>query len=268
MPFTGSHVAAVLPFLRLRLPASALVIGSMVPDAPYYLPVAVHGDQTHTLLGVIGADLLLGLVVFVCWQALVGPAVVVLVAPVVGRRLTIAWSFGAVADLRATVRRPSQFVAVVAALLLGSLTHVGWDAFTHVDGWATKRVPFLRADLGPLPLYRWAQYISGIVGGLIVAAWIARWWRNPHVATDEYESEPRLPLRGARAMSPVARGAAIVVVLAAVAVGGVRGLASGLASDVHPMRAAAFQTATGAGRWGAVALVSVAAAWAFTGRRR
>ena len=40
MPFTGSHPAAVLPFLRSGLPPSALVIGSMAPDFPYYFQIA------------------------------------------------------------------------------------------------------------------------------------------------------------------------------------------------------------------------------------
>ena len=267
MPFTGSHVAAVLPFLGWRLPASALVIGSVVPDVPYYLPVPVNGEQTHTLLGVVGADLLLGLVAFLAWQAFVGPAVVVLAPPVISRRLTVAWSSGAVVGVRATVRHPGRFVAVVAALLLGSLTHVVWDAFTHIDGWAVEQLPFLRADLGPLPLYRWAQYLSGIVGGLIVVAWTVRWWRTSPVTAGAPGSGSQ-PLRGARAVGPVARGAAIAVVLVAAAVGGVRGLISGLASDADPIRAAAFQAATNAGGWGAVALISIAAVLAFINTRR
>ena len=44
MPFTGSHAAAVLPFARSRLPASALVIGSVAPDLPYYLPKKTSTD--------------------------------------------------------------------------------------------------------------------------------------------------------------------------------------------------------------------------------
>ena len=39
MPFTVSHVAAVLPVVGRseRLPAAALVIGSMAPDYPWFL---------------------------------------------------------------------------------------------------------------------------------------------------------------------------------------------------------------------------------------
>jgi Domain of unknown function (DUF4184) len=247
MPFTGSHVAAVLPFLRWGLPPSALVIGSMAPDAPYYLPVPVDGGGSHTLPGVVGADLLLGLAVFVVWHSLVGPAVAALAPPAVRRRLT-----GFAPGLRVA---PRYLVAVVVALLLGSLTHVVWDSFTHVHGWVTERVPLLRADLGPLPVYRWAQYLSGIVGGLAIAGWSARRWRRAFVAAEDHGP------------GPLARGAAAGVVLIAAAVGGLRGLGSGLASDIDPVRAAAFQAATGAARCGAVALVRVAAVWALTSRR-
>jgi hypothetical protein len=86
-----------------------------VPDVPYYLPAPVNGEQTHTLLGVIGADLLLGLVVLLAWQAFVGPAVVAFAPPAIGRRLTTAWSSDAVASFRATVRHPKRLAAIVAA---------------------------------------------------------------------------------------------------------------------------------------------------------
>ena len=53
MPFTPSHAAAVLPFLRTPLPASALVVGSITPDLPFYLPVGFPWP-THTALAVLG----------------------------------------------------------------------------------------------------------------------------------------------------------------------------------------------------------------------
>ena len=43
MPFTPVHSLAVLPVAaarRLPLPFSALVIGSMIPDFPLFVPVA------------------------------------------------------------------------------------------------------------------------------------------------------------------------------------------------------------------------------------
>ncbi|MBM0258537.1 DUF4184 family protein [Micromonospora sp. 4G55] len=62
MPFTGSHVAAVLPLTRSAWLVPS-VVGSMVPDLPYYLPLPVEATLTHSLGRVLGTDMLLGLVV-------------------------------------------------------------------------------------------------------------------------------------------------------------------------------------------------------------
>ena len=50
MPFTVSHVAAVVPLLRTPLVPSALVLSSMAPDVPYYLPqLPVSPSLTHSV---------------------------------------------------------------------------------------------------------------------------------------------------------------------------------------------------------------------------
>ena len=58
MPFTASHAVAALPFLRTPLPDSALVIGSMTPDLPFYLPLGPD-VATHTAGAVVTYDRLL-----------------------------------------------------------------------------------------------------------------------------------------------------------------------------------------------------------------
>jgi hypothetical protein len=64
VPFTPSHVAAVLPFARTPLVPSALVIGSMGPDLFYYVPLPIERSFTHSLTGVFTVDLVLGVVLF------------------------------------------------------------------------------------------------------------------------------------------------------------------------------------------------------------
>src|SRR5215207_10039344 len=41
MPFTPSHMAAALPFVRTPLIPSAIAIGTMAPDVPYFVPLGV-----------------------------------------------------------------------------------------------------------------------------------------------------------------------------------------------------------------------------------
>jgi hypothetical protein len=76
VPFTGSHAAAILPFARWGLPASALVIGSMSPDLAYFAAIPVSAHLSHSIVGIVGVDLPMGLAAFLLWQTLVGPAIV------------------------------------------------------------------------------------------------------------------------------------------------------------------------------------------------
>src|ERR1700678_4090221 len=66
MPFTFAHPAAIIPIhsrFKKWIPLPALVIGSLVPDAAYYLPVpGDFKDHAHTLQGTISFSLPLGII--------------------------------------------------------------------------------------------------------------------------------------------------------------------------------------------------------------
>jgi hypothetical protein len=171
VPFTGSHPAAVVPLLR-RLPPSALILGSMAPDAPYYVPVPGWLLDTHTLAAVVSSDLVIGVVAFVLWQVLLGPAVVAFAPAALRRRLPS----GVPAGLRHHFRSVRAAALVLLALVVGAWTHVFWDSFTHGGMWGAEHVAWLRTH------YHWAQDASTVVGGLVVAAVAMDWWRRnpPH----------------------------------------------------------------------------------------
>ncbi|WP_222194409.1 DUF4184 family protein [Modestobacter italicus] len=172
MPFTGSHPAAVLPFLRTPLPASALVAGSIAPDLPYYAPVH-PGFATHTTLAVLTVDLLLGALLWALWHGLLsGPALEFAPAGVRGRLDDVRPGLGR------RLRTPRQAALVVAGLLVGAATHVLWDEFTHPGRWGTEHVALLRGSWAGLPAHRWAQEGSGVLGLLLLLGWLAWWWRR------------------------------------------------------------------------------------------
>jgi hypothetical protein len=172
VPFTGSHPAAVLPFLRTPLPASALVAGSLAPDLPYYLPVH-PGFRTHTALAVVTVDLLLGALLWVLWHSvLAAPALDATPAGLRGRL------DGVRLGLRRRLRTPGQAALAMAAPLVGAATHVLWDEFTHPGRWGTEHVALLREPWAGLPGHRWAQEGSGLLGLLVLLAWLVWWWRR------------------------------------------------------------------------------------------
>ncbi len=212
MPFTGSHPAAVLPFVPLGLVPSALVIGSMTPDLPYFFPLPVDADTTHTLLGVVGVDVLLGLGCFLLWHTLFGPAAVVLAPTGARRRLPAGVPF----SLRHQLRSLRALALVVVSLAVGAATHVLWDAFTHAGRWGERHVAWLAEQHEGVAGYTWSQYASGLLGGLVLAVWLALWWRRTPVGADRTglpEAGPGLKAAAATAVV----GATFVV--AAVAAG-------------------------------------------------
>ena len=146
MPFTFSHPAAILPLLPLRLVPSALVIGSMTPDLPYYVPgQPISSADTHAAGGIIGLDLALGALVFAVWHVLLAPTLVALAPAALRDRLA--------PDLPVPARRyvggPVAVALVLVSLAAGAATHVLWDAFTHPGRWGTDRIAWLTEMHGP-----------------------------------------------------------------------------------------------------------------------
>jgi hypothetical protein len=156
---TLAHPVALLPLRRFGLPMAAMVIGSMVPDVPLFMRWSSGYQVSHSYTGVFTVNLIGALVVLYGWQAFVRDALVDLAPDVVRVRLAARHRLS---------RR--QWLLAPAAAVLGSVTHLAWDAFTHPGRWGVAHVAWLRADLGPLPAFRWTQYASGVIG-LAVVLW-------------------------------------------------------------------------------------------------
>lgn len=71
MPLTFAHPAAVLPTSRSlgRFGVlSALVIGSMAPDFVYFVPLGIHGSESHSIRGLIWFCVPSGMLVFFAYH--------------------------------------------------------------------------------------------------------------------------------------------------------------------------------------------------------
>ncbi|GID98070.1 DUF4184 family protein [Amorphoplanes digitatis] len=240
MPFTAGHPAAVLPFVRRGLPASALVIGSMTPDLTMLVPVAAVIHFAHTSLGLITVDLVLGTGAFALWQALFGPAVVAISPAFLATRLPgdvprgLAYHLGS----------GGRVLRVLVAVLIGAATHIAWDSITHDWMWGTQHVPWLEARHGPLLGWEWMLRFSDVAATVIILAWVVHWWRGA-------------PVRAGVDVPPLRTR---VLAWSAILCPAVAGFLYGLLTDslfIGFSRGAAL---------GAVGLVAVAAVW--SARRR
>jgi hypothetical protein len=180
VPFTLSHVAAVVPgyrnLVRARL-FSAAVIGSMVPDFGFLLwPGSLERWQTHSTAALFTFCLPVGLVVYCLLQWLIKPAVSQILPDRAYLRLLRAQPSLPIWSLQGAI-----YVAI--AMLLGALTHLIWDGFTHESAHGVLMFPVLDAygpDLEghPVQFYRWLQYGSSILGLLVVIIALVCWWRD------------------------------------------------------------------------------------------
>ena len=187
MPFTASHAAAVLPLLRTPPPASALVIGSMAPDFPFFLPVD-PGLRTHTAAAIVTTDLLFGIPAWLLWHALLAAPALWAAPRALRARLT-----GVQLGVRVRLRDVRTGVLTVAALAVGSATHVLWDEFTHARRWGPAHIPALGETWWLMPGYRWLQYLGSLAGALILLAWLAHWWRRTPAASESDRPGPWWP---------------------------------------------------------------------------
>lgn len=170
MPFTLSHPAAVLPLVgRMGTVGSALAVGSMMPDVPYFLSVGWARPLTHSLASVLWWSVPAGLVVWLAFQHLARRPALFLLPRALRERL-------------APAPGPLRPLAVPISLAVGALTHLAWDLATHETG------PLLAGALGldggsaARTLDRWSyralQHGSTLGGALGIAAWGTVWVRR------------------------------------------------------------------------------------------
>jgi hypothetical protein len=193
MPFTVSHIAAVLPMhkpLRRLGLISAATIGAMAPDLDLILPIHLTRERTHSYLALLTFCLPVGLAAWALFQALIKPALIeVLPNRIYGRLFAehIGPRLGSV----------QAWLYAALAVLFGALTHVVWDGLTHEDA-RVRIFPVLGeggSELGgsTLHLYRWLQHGSTVIGATVV--FIALWLWVGHAKRPNPPPERRLSAR-------------------------------------------------------------------------
>lgn len=154
---------------------SALVVGSLAPDFRYFLNLAPRSHIGHSFKGIFIFCLPVGLAVLWIFQRIMKLPLISLAPQSHQQRLvTLAKPFlwgGA-----------SRFALIVASLLLGAVSHLAWDAFTHDSGLVVRNVPDMRVPLEEFgthrPLYNVLQHGSSILGLVILVFWYWRWFKR------------------------------------------------------------------------------------------
>jgi hypothetical protein len=176
MPFTLSHAAAAIPFRRTPLIMSAVVIGCFAPDFPYLFSLLPRVSIGHTFAGIFVFDLPLGIAALWLFHTFVKePMLMFLPAPFRRRVTTSVNSF--------RFWPPGRLWMIVLSILVGTTTHLLWDAFTHCNSWIGQNWALLRGEVklpitGEIQVCTLLEYGSSLFGLALVAAWIWLWYRT------------------------------------------------------------------------------------------
>ena len=167
MPFTYfAHQLFVLPFKQAKprwFDGTALCIGSMAPDFAYALerspwPVSTHNlpAQLYWTLPVTCA------LTWLIRNHLAVPLGAQLVSPLAE-------------EVQALSRSRHALGVTALSAVLGGLTHIFVDAFTHPHGWAFERFSFLRVQLFDfLTVATTLQYLGHTLGTALGFIWFSR----------------------------------------------------------------------------------------------
>jgi len=151
MPFTLAHPAAIVPIFRLSKRNFVLVdltIGSIAPDFIYFIPILANRSQSHSFMSLIWYCLPMGLAAFVVFFLFFAPLIIVIAPKRLSSRLPRDWQFGRVPHV--------PVFSLSIAILVGALTPIIWDYFTHADGWPIALFPMLNqviVSVGGYQLY-------------------------------------------------------------------------------------------------------------------
>ncbi len=209
----------MLPLLRKPLVASALVAGAVAPDLLYVGPLYrfatmhIHGNLTLTLTHEFSSafwlDPLLALLILVVFHLVVKSPLLALAPAALAGRLPSPAE-------RLHLPAPVQLFWIVVSTIVGALTHVLWDSFTHGDGYFVRHWSFLSTAIAPTwDVNRVLQYLSSVGGVLIIAIWLYSWWRRTNPAPIESKRYLPTPARYAVLAAAALLGVASAVVMVA-----------------------------------------------------
>ncbi len=171
MPFTLAHPIAVLPLFRKngRWSETALVAGSISPDFEYFLQLRAIENLGHHWYGIIPFDIPVALLLAFVFHAFVKKVFIPHLPQVfqtgLGRIYHYSWT-------EAFWQRPFH---MILCALLGVVSHLLMDGFTHHDGFMLSYLPGLAQPmLLGMPVYMFLQIFLSLLGSIWVLYYIFR----------------------------------------------------------------------------------------------
>lgn len=149
-------------------------MGCFVPDFPYLISLEPRMFYGHTFPGMFVLDLPLALATLWLFHTFLKQPMLLFLPAGFRRRLrTSVTSF--------RFWPVERFSLLVLSILIGTATHLAWDAFTHRTSWIYANWEFLRMPVqlpvvGEMDMYKLLEYASSAFGLAVVVVWVVYWY--------------------------------------------------------------------------------------------
>lgn len=170
MPFTPTHAVVALPFSKVSskyVALTALVIGSMAPDLEYFLFLTIQRAFSHSYINMFFFELPLTILLTIYFQLHARERIVPLLPEFVNRKIPNA----APAHYKSYFK--NYWYLILFWALIGIVSHIFWDSFTHPHGSMVLKFPVLQSTISiasfELPFYKLLQHGSTLVSLSILA---------------------------------------------------------------------------------------------------
>jgi len=169
MPFTLAHPAIMLPLDKTeRFSLTALIAGSMVPDFEFFFQMREVENIGHHWYGILFFDLPVAILFCYAFHNLLKHLLIINLPKSYRKK------FIDMIDFNWNEYAAANKMKVFLSLLVGILSHITWDAFTHNNGFFVILIPVLSEQIKiagkQLPVYFLLQIFSSIAG-----MWVVYW---------------------------------------------------------------------------------------------
>ncbi|WP_170074562.1 DUF4184 family protein [Paraclostridium dentum] len=187
MPFTLAHPAVVIFSKNKNFNLLGLILGSMAPDFIYFLLFNPSSNLGHTLLGFIILNLpICFLLNYLILKFIKNPFIINLPYKICNYyTYLINYDFN--------FKSPKDIFVFTYSCIVGMLTHIIWDAFTHKTGYFVVNINLLKESIHILgyqvPFFKLLQHGSTLLGFFVILYYFytIRRYSNKYIRSNKFQ---------------------------------------------------------------------------------
>lgn len=169
MPFTASHTAIILPLLKRKVfSVSGLLMGSMVPDFEFFIRLEARAIHGHSFWSMFWLNIPTALLCIFLYHVVVRDHLILNLPLYFRKRFQPFLSFDWILYFK------SNYFKVISSILVGNISHLFLDAFTHYNGFVVENIEFLNTEYWQIPLYHILQYGFSVLGAIAILNFISK----------------------------------------------------------------------------------------------